>query len=217
MSLTPTALLSGRRAQAARNDERILESARAVFVEDPGAPIAAVAKRAGVGISALYGRYASKDELLRKLAGDGLQRFVDELETALEDDGAPWTVFAHFMQAAADADTSSLTLALAGAFTPTPTLNENANRSAELFERFFSRIKDAGVLRDDLVVHDLSLCLQMVAAVRTSDHRRQQELRHRYLTMLLEGMKKPGAPGRAPLPGAPPTWVEMTERWAPRQ
>ncbi len=217
MSAIPTAPLSGRRAQAARNDERILESARAVFVEDPGAPIAAVAKRAGVGISALYGRYASKDELLRKLAGDGLQRFVDELETALEDDGAPWTVFAHFMQAAADADTSSLTLALAGAFTPTPTLNENANRSAELFERFFSRIKDAGVLRDDLVVHDLSLCLQMVAAVGTSDERRRRELRHRYLTMLLESMKKPGAPDRAPLPGAPPTWAEMNERWVPRR
>ena len=33
----------GRRAEAARNDERILESARAVFVADPGAPIAAVA------------------------------------------------------------------------------------------------------------------------------------------------------------------------------
>jgi len=119
MNLTPTAPLSGRRAQAARNDERILESARAVFVEDPGAPISAVARHAGVGISALYGRYASKEELLRKLAGDGLQRFADELETALEDDRDPWTVFAHFMQAAVDADTSSLTLALTGTRTPT--------------------------------------------------------------------------------------------------
>ena len=46
--------LSGRRAQAARNDVRILEAARTVFVADPDAPISAVAKRAGVGISALY-------------------------------------------------------------------------------------------------------------------------------------------------------------------
>lgn len=217
MSAIPTAPLSGRRAQAARNNERILESARAVFVEDPGAPISAVAKRAGVGISALYGRYASKEELLRKLAGDGLRRFVAQLETALEDNSDPWTVFARFLRAAVDADTSSLTLALAGTFTPTPQLNENANRSAELFERFFDRMKDADVLRDDLVVHDLSLCLQMVAAVRTSDKKRQRELRHRYLTMLMESMKKPGAPDRAPLPAAPPTWAEMTERWAPLQ
>ena len=46
--------LSGRRAQAARNDELILQAARAVFVSDPSAPISAVAERAGVGISPLY-------------------------------------------------------------------------------------------------------------------------------------------------------------------
>src|SRR5580704_4810648 len=48
--------LSGRQAEAARNDRRILESARAVFVADPAAPITAVARHAGVGISALYTR-----------------------------------------------------------------------------------------------------------------------------------------------------------------
>ena len=43
------AQLSGRKAQAARNDELILTAARAVFMADPGAPIAAVAERARVG------------------------------------------------------------------------------------------------------------------------------------------------------------------------
>ncbi len=51
-----TAPLSGRKAQAARNDTLILAAARAVFTADPSAPIAAVAERAGVGISALYRR-----------------------------------------------------------------------------------------------------------------------------------------------------------------
>src|SRR3712207_6956035 len=36
--------LSGRRAEAARNDRRILEAAREVFVADPSVPIAAVAR-----------------------------------------------------------------------------------------------------------------------------------------------------------------------------
>ena len=40
----PHGPLSGRLAEAARNDQRILDSARAVFVADPGAPITAVAK-----------------------------------------------------------------------------------------------------------------------------------------------------------------------------
>ena len=87
----PTARpLSGRRAQAARNDELILQAARAVFVSDPSAPISAVAERAGVGISALYRRYGSKEELLRQLSGDGLRRYIAEAEAALADEGDPW-------------------------------------------------------------------------------------------------------------------------------
>jgi AcrR family transcriptional regulator len=205
--------LSGRKAQAARNDERILASARAVFIDDPGAPIAAVAKHAGVGISALYGRYESKEELLRKLAGDGLQRFIDEVETALADDRDAWTVFADFMARGVDADTNSLTLALAGTFTPTPEMYASANRSAELFQELFARVTAAGVLRDDLEVHDVSLSFQMIAAIRTSAPERQRALRHRYLALLLEAMKAPGA---AALPGPGPTWAEINERWAPR-
>jgi AcrR family transcriptional regulator len=42
-----------------RNDRLILDAAREVCLADPAAPIAAVAKRAGVGIGALYRRYVS--------------------------------------------------------------------------------------------------------------------------------------------------------------
>src|SRR3954447_23150890 len=90
--------LSGRAAQAARNDDLILESARAVFLDDPGAPISAVAKHAGVGISAIYSRYGGKEDLLRTLSRGGLERFLQELETALQDDRDPWTVFTDFMR-----------------------------------------------------------------------------------------------------------------------
>ena len=75
--------LSGRRREAARNDIEILAAAREVFLADPSAPISAVADRAKVGISALYRRYASKDDLLRELARDGLVRYITELDRAL--------------------------------------------------------------------------------------------------------------------------------------
>src|SRR6516225_2056903 len=129
MTETTPARLSGRRAQAARNDQLILDSARAVFIADPSAPITAVAKHAGVGISALYSRYGSKEELLRKLCRDGLQRFVDETEAALADEREPWPVFTDYMCRLVDADTSSLTLALAGQFAPTEDMFELAERA----------------------------------------------------------------------------------------
>lgn len=60
-----------------------LDAARAVFLADANAPISAVAERAGVGISALYRRYPSKDVLLRTLCHDGLRRYNAEADAAI--------------------------------------------------------------------------------------------------------------------------------------
>ena len=69
--------MSGRRREAARNDHAILDAARAVFIADPTASIAAVAERAGVGHSALYRRYPSKQNLLRQLCREGLRAYIE--------------------------------------------------------------------------------------------------------------------------------------------
>src|SRR3954467_4735183 len=114
-----SAPLSGRRAQAARNDGRILAAARDVFLADPEAPISAVAARAGVGISALYRRYDGKDGLLRALAVDGLRRYVADLEAALTDDRDAWTVYADFLGRVVDGGSQALAQRLAGTFTVT--------------------------------------------------------------------------------------------------
>jgi AcrR family transcriptional regulator len=205
-----TAPLSGRKAQAAVNDERILEAARAVFIEDPGAPISAVAERAGVGISALYRRYPSKEELLRRICGDGLQRYIAEAEAALADEGDPWEAFVNFMHRNVDADTSTLTLSLAGTFTPSFELYREAERASELGTRLFERTKAAGAIRDDVDVNDVGFLLEQVAAVKVRDGARTKQLRHRYLTLLLDALH--AAPGTA-LPGPPPTWEEVSGRW----
>jgi AcrR family transcriptional regulator len=207
--------MSGRQAEAARNDQRILDSAQAVFVADPGAPITAVAKHAGVGISALYTRYGSKEELLRTLCTDGLLIVVRETEAALERAGHGddhWQVFADFMRRLADADTSSMTRAFAGKFAPTPEMYALANRSSELMQEFFDLIRD--VLRPDLVLHDVSLVFELVAALKFADPARTTELRHRYLALILDGMRAAGR-GEGELPGPPPAWPELSERWNP--
>ena len=208
--------MSGRRKQAARNDRLILESARAVFLADPGAPITAVAHHANVGISALYSRYGSKEELLRRLCAEGLARFVAETEAALADPGDPWAVFAGFIRRLVAADTSSMTLALAGRFTPTPAMFELAMRSDILLRELFDRVQPA--LRDDADVHDLSLIFEMVAAIKTPDRDRTMELRQRYTDLVLAGLRAsaPGTPPPEPLPGRPPRFEELSARWTPR-
>jgi AcrR family transcriptional regulator len=200
--------LSGRRAQAARNDALILDAARAVFLADPTAPITAVARRAGVGISALYSRYASKEELLRTLCNDGLQRFVDETEAALADERDDWTTFADYMRRLVDADTSSMTLALAGSFAPTEDMFALAERANDLLGRLFERVR--GVLRTDVDVHDLSLIFELLAAIKLPDRGRTEQLRRRYLGLILDGLRTPTP---SDLAAAPPTWQELGERW----
>jgi AcrR family transcriptional regulator len=209
METTSSAPLSGRRAEAARNDQRILQAAREVFVADPGAPIAAVAERARVGIAALYRRYPSKEELLRRLCRDGLRRYISEVEAALADDGDPWAAFTRFMSRIVEADTHSLTLRLAGTFSPTEELYREAARAQELNVRLFERVRAAGAIRPDVGVDDLSFILEQLAAVHVGDQRRTGELRQRYLRLQLDALRVPGDA----LPGPPPTWQELGARW----
>ncbi len=205
--------MNGRRAQAARNDELILEAARAVFVADPGAPIAAVAERAGVGISALYRRHGSKEDLLRRLCFDGLLTYNAVAEAALQVDD-PWAAFAQFVSGIVEADTHSLTMSLAGTFEPTEELQGQARRSGELSSAIVSRAHEAGVLRADVVAQDLGLLFEQLASVRGADDARTSELRGRYIALLLDALREPAR--HEPLPGPGPQPGEFASRWRKR-
>jgi hypothetical protein len=60
--------------------------------------------------------------------------------------------------------------------------------------------------------NDLSIILELVASVKNPDARRTRELRHRYLAMILDGLR---AGSGGPLPASPPTWQEISDRWRP--
>src|SRR6476469_3036194 len=109
----------GRQAEAARNDAAIVEAAREVLLRDPEASMAAVAQAAGVGVGGLYRRYAGRDELLRRVCGDGLRRFVELAERALADDRDAWSAFEDFLADVVEADVHALTVRLAGPFRST--------------------------------------------------------------------------------------------------
>ncbi len=201
---------SGRTAQATRNDATILAAAAKVFLDDPQAPISRVAQEAGVGISALYHRYSSKEALLRRLCFDGLERYIAEAEATLADKRDPWTVYSSFMQRIVDADTHSIVLRLAGTFKPGKKLFERAAKAQELNVEVFDRAKAAGVLRADIEVVDIALIFEQLAAIRIADPARTRDLRQRYLTLIFDGLRAQQA---KPLPGPAPTWTEVNGRW----
>jgi AcrR family transcriptional regulator len=210
--------LSGRREQAARNDEVILRAAREVFLDDPGAPIAAVAQRAGVGISALYRRYQGKEDLLRQLCHDGLRQFlaIAQQAGANPDD---WAAFADFIRGVVDADVHSLTVHLAGTFTPTAEMEQDARAAQEIADALLERARASGRLRPGIVSGDIALILEGCAAIRLPDPERSRQLRSRHLAIILDGLQTGSATqrggDRANLPGPPPRPGELSYRWQP--
>ncbi|WP_243712709.1 TetR/AcrR family transcriptional regulator [Actinomadura sp. 6K520] len=210
METTARAPMSGRKAQAARNDELIREAARAVFTADPGAPISAVAEQAGVGISALYRRYKSKEDLLQKLADEGMDRYLAQVEAALADEGDAWEAFAGFMRRCLDIGAGSLTMRLAGGFEVTEEMSRKGREIHLATTRLLERTKEAGVLRPEIEVGDVSVILEHLHGIRIGDDERMNRLQHRYLALILDALRRTDA-GR--LPGPAPTWQELRGRY----
>lgn len=208
-----TGPLSGRRAEAARNDGRILDAARAVFLADPEAPISAVATQAGVGISALYRRYPSKQDLLRTLAADGLSRYIADLEAALASDAEPWPAFAECLHRVIDGRSQALAQRLAGTFTPTPQLTALAEKATRLADTLFGRARKSGDLRDDVSEADIVLLLEAIMLVELPGAAESAALRHRYLALLLQALH---TPVEAKLPGPPARQADLAARWRSR-
>jgi AcrR family transcriptional regulator len=199
-----------RKTHAALRDRGILAAARAVFVADPGAPISAVATRAGVGISALYRRFASKEALLNQLCREGLENYIAAAEAAWADDADPWRALCDFLSKVTEANTHALTIRVSGIFKPHAALYRLAEIGQDLNRRIFQRAKAAGVLRPGLAVDDLGLILEQLAAVNLGSEARSLELRRRYLAVFLAGIHSTAA---GPLPGQPPSWKEVQKRW----
>src|SRR5215813_13511458 len=202
--------LRGRQAQAAQNDELILQAAHEVFLDDPGAPISAVAERAGVGIGALYHRYAGKEDLLRTLCRNGQEVYLAEIRRALASDAEPWDAFTGFLRRIVAANTHGLTVRLAGTFVPTAEQLALAEEMQALGIELFERVRAAGLLRDDVTYLDVEFLLEFLASVKLGNASRTAELRQRHLAVVIDGLR---AGGRTPLPGQPPTWEEQTQRW----
>jgi len=202
--------LRGRQAQAAQNDELILQAAREVFLDDPEAPVSAVAARAGVGIGALYHRYAGKEDLLRTLCRNGQQVYLAEVRRALDSDAHPWQAYTEFLRRIVAANTHGLTVLLAGTFRPSEEQMALAEQMRTLGTGLFERARASGQLRADAAFLDVEYLLEFLARVKLGDASRTAELRQRHLAVIVDGLRA-GQP--TPLPGAPPTWEEQTQRW----
>jgi AcrR family transcriptional regulator len=201
-----SAPLGGRRAEAARNDVRVLRAARDVLTADPDAPMADIARRAGVGVGTLYRRYPSREALVVHLRLDGVRGLEAAARRGLEQvDADPWGAFSGYLADAFAAGAGALGASAVETVTPTPELVAASGDAARAARALIARAQQAGALRDDITAEDVDLLFEGLRAVRFGDERRTAELQRRYLALVLQALRAPPA---GPLPGPPPARQE---------
>jgi AcrR family transcriptional regulator len=161
----------GGRADARRNRERVLAAARAVFAERGiDAPMATVARRAGVGTATLYRHFPTRDALVRGA-------FVQQMETcaraltealALPD---PWRGFQHLVETVCELQREERGFPAAFLAAFPENVSEHA-QSREHAERdvttLVRRAQAAGALRADFHPSDLAVVLLAHCALVTA-------------------------------------------------
>jgi AcrR family transcriptional regulator len=188
------------RADAQRNQDRIVAAAQAAFAElGYEVPIEEIARRAGVGAATIYRRFPTKERLLRAI----FDVRIAELEAAIAASAAigdPLDGLLAGMRALIEIQTANMVflqvLDRAGVM---PELRgEIRERVFVPLAALFARAQASGQIRADLDPSELPLLIQMITA--TAKHSSECPMQHaseRYLALLTDALRTP-APSELP-------------------
>ncbi|OBA74175.1 TetR family transcriptional regulator [Mycobacterium sp. 1554424.7] len=153
------------RADAARNAERILRAARAVYGElGPDAPMEAVARRAGVGERTLYRRFPAKADLVRAALDQSIAEDLTPVIDSARRADDPLLGLTELIEAAISlgAREHNLLTAAHRAGSLTSDISVSLNEALGDLAREGQR---AGRIRADLVADDLPRLIAMLYSV----------------------------------------------------
>jgi AcrR family transcriptional regulator len=205
------------RADAERNRQLILETARRAFAERGlGVRLDEIAQEAGIGIGTVYRRFKNKDELVHALFEHAMDEVVELADECLAQD-AEGTGLRRFFEGAlrlmaSDRGLRQLLTGIPNASVELATLGRR--RIEPRVTRLAANAHAAGRLRCDLGADDLPVVQLMLTAAMEATEPVQPDMWERYATLVLDALE-PGLDNR-PLPGRQPTGDEVQvviERW----
>jgi AcrR family transcriptional regulator len=197
------------RADARRNRERILAAAREAFAEEGvDAGMSAIAERAGVGVGTLYRRFPTKDALIEALMLDHMERIVEQGDATIRDEPDPWKAFVRYLRDLVEFKSRDEGLAelFAGRVVASEEIRGVRRRIETQIRELIRRAQDAGELRKDVAMGDIGVLLSSVCSARWLHGDRGRQLNERFLAVVIDGLRAPGA---SPLPYRPATLPEI--------
>jgi AcrR family transcriptional regulator len=176
------------RADARRNDERLVEAARKVFADQGGgASMEAIAKQAGVGVGTLYRHFPKRIDVVEAVYRQDVDLLVGSVERGLAELG-PWAGLEAWLRAYVDYGRSKRTFLneLHEAFEKNPDLKPaSRDRIWTACSRVLTRAQEAGEARSDIDGQDLMQLVSPMCMNSTLSFEQGERL----LTMVLDGLR----------------------------
>jgi AcrR family transcriptional regulator len=152
------------RADARRNRERILQSARAAFAESGAeAQIDDVARHAGVGVGTVYRHFPTKQALLTELVRQTFRLFTEWAREALEAGGEPFALIKGLLRRIAE--TAAGDVGVQYALTSSAAQVARSEAQAEQDEliaviaELIERARRAGTIRPGIEATDIAMLI----------------------------------------------------------
>lgn len=199
---------AGLRADARRNRERILEAAREVFAaQGIDAPISAVARRAGVGVATLYRRFPTRTALATAAFTEQLALCAAAFDEALADPDPGHGLYALLEKVCTTQVTDrGFASVFLDQFPDALDHDQERDCAEEGLARLVRRAREAGQLRDDFDLADITLLLLANSGLAGQPRETALAASRRLLAYLFQAFQAQ-RPGSLP----PPAAMELRE------
>ena len=179
-----------RRADAVRNQERVVDAARELFALH-GLEIGMdeIAARAGVGKATIYRSYPTKDHLIVAVAGDRLGWFAQRARQGCETDD-PWQAFCDLIVDGADIQAADRAMADVLASSLNVPAAQDARREVQAaFTALMAAAHAQGPMRADARPEDVRIFFAGTAAALQPEERHDPAVWRRYALMFIQAMR----------------------------
>jgi AcrR family transcriptional regulator len=199
-----TARLShNQRSDARDNRDRILDTARAVFVTDGlDVPIREIARRAEVGPATVYRHFRTKEMLVAEAFTEQVLAWRSTMDEGLADPD-PWHGFCLAVEKLCELQARDHGFTAAFKSTFPRAIDFTAMRASSLASaaELIRRVKDTGRLRPDVVLDDLILMIMANNGIHASTPAARIAASRRFAAHMIQAFQ--AAPVSSPLPPVP--------------